>query len=425
MTARITLSDIQRAIAGDEVGIVLQPVVALTTGSVVGYEALSRFTSGPTPDPAPWFAAAQRYGVAPALESHAVRRAVAGRAALETRYLAINASPAALASEEMFDALPDDLHGIVVEITEQDDRLEDTLLRSMHRLRERGARIAVDDTGAGYAGLRRLMELRPDMIKLDRAFVTGIDGDPAKSAMVEALVRYGAATGAWVCAEGIETDAELVAVADLDVAFGQGWALGAAAPDPRPPSAHGAALCRSSLALAMHPVHADMRAQVHDLERLTSWLSEVDTLDDLAGVVHQVADLLVAPHVLLSVVDDTGAFVQELSDTGWTLTGDRFPISEYPATAAALQTGEVVQVVAQIAEIDEAELEVVRRFGHAGVLIVPIRCRGQAVGLLEVYTDRSYPFSRAQVRRARIAAGHIGLVIRSLTPHSRADLTAG
>jgi GAF domain-containing protein len=258
------------------------------------------------------------------------------------------------------------------------------------------------------------------MIKLDRSFVTGIDSDPAKSAMVEALVRYGAATGATVCAEGIETDAELVAVADLDVAFGQGWALGAAAPDPQPASEHGAALCRSSLALAMHPVHADMRAHVHDLERLTSWLSEVDSLDALARVVHQVADLLVAPHALLSVVDETGAFIESLSDSGWTRNGDRFPLAEYPVTAAALRSGEVVQVVAQIAEIDEAELDVVRRFGYAGVLIVPIRCRGEAVGLLEVYTDRSYPFSRAQVRRARIAAGHIGLVIRSLTPAATA-----
>ena len=113
-----------------------------------------------------------------------------------------------------------------MEITEHE--LVDDYARmttALDALRDRGARVAVDDAGAGYAGLERVMRLEPDVIKLDRALISGIDRDLGRAALVEAFVRFARRTGATVCAEGIETLDELTALAQLDVPLGQGWAI--------------------------------------------------------------------------------------------------------------------------------------------------------------------------------------------------------
>ena len=107
--------------------------------------------------------------------------------------------------------------------------------------------LAVDDLGAGYAGLRQVMRLQPDVLKLDLSLVSGVSTDPAKAPMIDALVRYARRIGAVVCAEGIETMEDLEALADLDVTLGQGYALARpgepwADVDPR-----AARLCTSAL----------------------------------------------------------------------------------------------------------------------------------------------------------------------------------
>jgi hypothetical protein len=98
------------------------------------------------------------------------------------------------------------------------------------RLRAKGALLALDDAGSGYSGLQQITQFRPQLIKLDRALVAGVDGDEVKLALVEMLGEFGGRIDAWLLAEGIETWGELQAFLRLQVPLGQGWLLGRPGP---------------------------------------------------------------------------------------------------------------------------------------------------------------------------------------------------
>jgi len=205
---------------------VFQPIVSLRTGEVVGYEALARFDSTRELPPSWWFAQAHRFGLGPRLEAEAVRAARSEPGRPDGTFLSVNLSPSALRSPEVRAVLGENLRGLVIEITEQEDVLADDRLQStLAPLRGQGARIAVDDAGAGYAGLQQVMRMQADMIKLDRALISDVHVDPAKAALVRALVLFAAETGAELCAEGIETLDELRTLAGLGVSLAQGFAL--------------------------------------------------------------------------------------------------------------------------------------------------------------------------------------------------------
>jgi EAL domain-containing protein (putative c-di-GMP-specific phosphodiesterase class I) len=212
---------------------VYQPIVDLTTGAVVGAEALTRF-----PDdgrgPIAWFAEAATVGLGVELELAAARTALDGFDDRD-RFLALNVSPPAL--EPVVDLLAGDRrwHGhVVVELTEHTEIAEYELLRGLtRRLHEVGSQLAVDDTGAGVASLRHILELRPDIIKLDLSLTIGIDHDPVRQALAEALASFAERIDADVIAEGIETAEQLAAVASLGIRLGQGYHLGR--PGPWPP----------------------------------------------------------------------------------------------------------------------------------------------------------------------------------------------
>jgi EAL domain-containing protein (putative c-di-GMP-specific phosphodiesterase class I) len=87
-------------------------------------------------------------------------------------------------------------------------------------------RLAVDDAGAGYASMRHIIKLKPDLIKLDRAIIRDIDTEASHRALGAAMVGFAAETGAHIVAEGIETVAELKTVTSLGIAAGQGYLLG-------------------------------------------------------------------------------------------------------------------------------------------------------------------------------------------------------
>ena len=87
-------------------------------------------------------------------------------------------------------------------------------------------RVAVDDAGAGYSGLQRIIELAPDLIKLDITLVRGIEGDPGRQALVAGMVHFARQTGSTLLAEGIETPAEAKLLRELGVDFGQGYLFG-------------------------------------------------------------------------------------------------------------------------------------------------------------------------------------------------------
>lgn len=259
-----TAERIGAVIAGGGPKMLYQPITEIATRTVVGYEALARF---PDPDavvrlintgawraemshcgigPEPWFAAADLYGLGVDLELSAV---AAGTAAWERlpagRYVAVNASPATILSGR----IPVAVNGcpwsrVLVELTEHAPVADYGALReACDLLRAWGSptclrldrmRLAVDDAGAGYASFSHIAALEPDVVKIDRSLVRGIDGQgrAAESRRIVARHVIGAARdlGARVAAEGVESAPELEAVWALGCELAQGYYLGV--PEP-------------------------------------------------------------------------------------------------------------------------------------------------------------------------------------------------
>src|SRR3954451_2895281 len=206
---------------------VYQPLVDLSTGRLIGFEALSRFDVEPRRSPDSWFNQAARCGRGLALEMAAIKAALSARGRPPGTYLSLNFSPSALSSPKIMSILPKNMSDIVVEVTEHELASEDGGLEDgLKKMRARGARIAVDDAGAGYAGLNQVMRVQPDVIKLDRSLIEGVHSDSAKSALVEFFVMFARRVGAGVCTEGIETLEELRTLINLGVSYGQGYLLG-------------------------------------------------------------------------------------------------------------------------------------------------------------------------------------------------------
>ena len=218
----------------DRLTLVFQPIVSLQDAVIVGYEALSRFTGPPGLTPDLWFAAADRQGRGAELEAEVVRRCLALRPSLPPNcFLTVNVSPHLLVEPALRDLLlgAGDLSPLVLELTEHQAVAD---LRPVVALRDqlaaRGALLALDDAGSGYSGLQQMTQLRPHVIKLDRALVDGADRDEVKLALAELLGAFGSRIDAWLLAEGIETWGEVDAFQRLRVPLGQGYLLGRPAP---------------------------------------------------------------------------------------------------------------------------------------------------------------------------------------------------
>jgi EAL domain-containing protein (putative c-di-GMP-specific phosphodiesterase class I) len=209
--------------------IVYQPILDLGTGQVLGAEALSRFGTEPQRNPAQWFIEAAEVGLGIQLELAAVRRAAEGMALLPPdAFLSVNASAETIRSPALLNALEGlPTSRVVIELTEH-ERIEDytQLVEPVARLRERGVRLAVDDAGAGFASLQHILQLKPDIIKLDRVFIEGLADDPVRRALTTALVTFAHDIGATLVAEGVATAGELEALRAIGVRHGQGRFLG-------------------------------------------------------------------------------------------------------------------------------------------------------------------------------------------------------
>lgn len=219
---------VRRALRGQGMSTVYQPILDLVSGEPVGFEALSRFADAPL-QPEEWFHNAARIGREVALEIRAVEMAVAGFARLPADcYMAVNVSAETLTSGKLDAALGDvPLHRVVLEITERSPILRyDGLLDALRRYRARGARVAVDDAGAGYSSFRHILVLQPDLIKLDKSLVRDIDADLSRRELATALIQFAAKTGSALVAEGVETATELAALKGMGVGLGQGFYLG-------------------------------------------------------------------------------------------------------------------------------------------------------------------------------------------------------
>lgn len=213
---------------------VFQPIVNLDTGDVLMYEALTRFDTHYDLETVEWFEEAVDLGMSGQLELAALARTVGAISDYgdDELQVSMNVSPETLLDP----ALPAAISAIkpsriTIEITEY-ARITDyaETKRAISRLRHRGAHLAIDDAGAGFASLRHILDLMPDLIKLDISLVRGIDMDQPRRALATGLISFAHEIEAEIIAEGIETHGELNCLHDLGVQHGQGFILARPAP---------------------------------------------------------------------------------------------------------------------------------------------------------------------------------------------------
>jgi EAL domain-containing protein (putative c-di-GMP-specific phosphodiesterase class I) len=215
-----------------------QPIYGLDDGQLFAVEALTRFETDPYEPPDLWFRRAEAAGIAVELELAAVAAAMT---AAEDRLpsgiaLSLNCSPATILDPRLLGlverAAP---RPVILEVTEHAVVSDYTRLgTAMSDLRARGVRLAVDDAGAGFASLRHIVRLAPEIIKLDISLTQDVRHDPIRRALADALIRFADQTGSCLIAEGIETSADLSAWRGLGAQAAQGYLLGRPGPLPAP-----------------------------------------------------------------------------------------------------------------------------------------------------------------------------------------------
>lgn len=207
---------------------VYQPVYRCSEQRIVGVECLSRFELEPRRAPDTWFAEAHEIGLGVRLELNAILTALAGLRALPGDFhVALNVSPMTILSGDIAAYLDSiDPARVVLEITEHAFVDDYALLNAcLKPLRRNGIRVAVDDAGAGYASMRHVLAIDPDIVKLDLSLTRGIDHDSPRRALAAALIEFARQTRSSVVAEGVETASELAALRELGVDDVQGYHL--------------------------------------------------------------------------------------------------------------------------------------------------------------------------------------------------------
>ena len=212
----------------DLLSVVFQPIFDVERGWVVGAEALARFEAEPRRGPQEWFAEAASVGLGVELELWAARLALRHLGSLPpTAYVAVNLSPDVVQSANLTEVVsPRAARRAVVEITEHapvgDYR---ALAQSLQDFRSGGGRVAIDDAGAGFASLRHIVRLDPNIIKLDISLTRDVHLDPNRRALAAALISFAQETGMVIVAEGVEHPDELTTLRELGVAQAQGCHL--------------------------------------------------------------------------------------------------------------------------------------------------------------------------------------------------------
>jgi EAL domain-containing protein (putative c-di-GMP-specific phosphodiesterase class I) len=232
------LERIETALRTGQPRILYQPIVRLSDHKIVGAEALSRFAGEPALSPDKWFLQAAEIGLRTKLELQAINHALAGFRPIWSKApikLSLNISPATLMESDMvavFAGMP--LDRLILEITEH-EVIEDygALHTTLAPLRAKGMQVAIDDAGAGYSSMRQVLNVKPDIIKLDISLTRNIHAEPSVLAMAKALVAFSRETGSQTLSEGIEQEVELEALQRLGIDMGQGYLMAR----PMPPEA--------------------------------------------------------------------------------------------------------------------------------------------------------------------------------------------
>lgn len=228
--------ELENIIETKNISTVYQPIVSLLDGEIIGYEALSR---GPKDsslqNPDKLFTAAQIYNKTWELEQLCRIKAIERAADIDKdKYLFINVDPYIFKDEkfkkgftkeflEQHNMSPD---SIIFEITEK-TCIEDykSFRQALNNYVEQGYKIAIDDTGSGYSGLKMLNETKPHYVKIDMDLIRNVNEDFFKQSLLECFVKLSEATNMKLIAEGIETEEELKTLINLGVYAGQGFFL--------------------------------------------------------------------------------------------------------------------------------------------------------------------------------------------------------
>lgn len=217
----------------DAINPVYLPIVDLEKRAVQGYELLARFTGGPAAPPAMWFESAAKLGLTGPLERRIMRAGFVTADRLPKGcFLAINVTAEALVSDQIQELFRqrERFDDVVLEVGEKDTQ-EPGVADALSPFRVGGGRLALDDIGAGFSNLRDVLALKPEILKVDRAIVRGLDRDRVRRAIVDGLNRMASQLDIALLAEGIEKREELAQLETLGVPLGQGYLFGEPSPD--------------------------------------------------------------------------------------------------------------------------------------------------------------------------------------------------
>jgi len=227
--ARQLGNELDQAIRG--LHMAFQPILRARTGTLFGYEALVRTDHAVLTGPNALFDRAEQLGRVLEVEG-AIRHLVADRITDVPRQFVVltNVHPATLMDERLLgpeNPLRRHSGRVVLEIIERDTIHETPELRDrVATLREAGFRIAIDDLGAGYAGLTSFALLVPEIVKFDRELISGIDESPTQAKLVESFTTLCREMNILTIAEGIETIDEHEAAVRLGCDLLQGYLYG-------------------------------------------------------------------------------------------------------------------------------------------------------------------------------------------------------
>jgi len=263
--------ELEAALEAQELYLHYQPVVSCAQARVVGVEALLRWNHPVKGNisPAVFVPIAEEAGLMPALGAYVLDRAFAETKRWPDLEVSINLSPVQFRHVDLVELLEQlivkhsvDPHRIVLEVT------EGVLMESTDRNRQiletvrgMGFKIALDDFGTGYSSLRYLADFRFDKIKIDRAFVTGIQERKRAMTIIQSVVTLGRGLGMDIVAEGVETEAEASVMRLLGVTELQGFFFSPATP-PEEIDALAASLEVANAEPPESPALADLRARL-------------------------------------------------------------------------------------------------------------------------------------------------------------------
>jgi EAL domain-containing protein (putative c-di-GMP-specific phosphodiesterase class I) len=219
----------------ETLSLVFQPIVDRRAKKTMGFEALMRSKEPSIPHPGALLEVGERLGRLAEIGRRVRELAAAGfRPPDDDMTLFVNVHPSDLLDPNLYDRsapLSKIADHVVLEITER--ATLDDVTETKHRateLRKRGFRLAIDDLGAGYAGLTSFATFEPEVVKLDMSLIRGVEASPVKKQIVDSMTKLCRDLDMHVVAEGIETRPELACILDVGCDYLQGYLLGRPGP---------------------------------------------------------------------------------------------------------------------------------------------------------------------------------------------------